>query len=196
MIAHLTGQIKSKGTDSVIVDVQGVGYQLHVSLHSFYELPPEGSEVSLHVHTHVREDQITLFGFLTAQEKMVFGQLLKVNGIGPKSAMTVLSGLSPSEIIQAVVLQDSARFKNIPGIGQKTAERILLDLKGKLTPDPTASKSPHINGDSTYQEALSALVNLGYPRAHAEQALTKVGWVPGLPLEAAIKEALKQLAGK
>ena len=196
MIAQLQGRLQSKAAGTVIVNVQGVGYELHVSLQTFYELPPEGSEICLHVHTHVREDQLTLFGFATLQEKMVFLQLLKVSGVGPNLAMTVLSGMTPKEVIAAVSQQDSARFKNIPGIGQKTAERILLDLKGKLALEGLPSSEIHTNGDSTYQEALSALTNLGYPRAQAERALAQVAWQETPTLEVSIRAALKQMMAK
>lgn len=192
MIAHLKGVLQSKTTDQIIVDVNGVGYQVFVSLNTFYELPPEAMEISLHIHTHLREDQLTLFGFLSLNEKTLFQQLIKVNGIGPKLAMTLLSGLTPHEITEAIVKEDAARLKSIPGIGQKTAERIILDLRGKVVPQTETVK--RLGASQTYDEALSALTHLGYTRLQAEKAIEKLDWGQGLRLEAAVKQGLKNLA--
>ena len=195
MIAHLTGQIKSKGTHSVIIDVNGVGYEVCVSLNTFYELPLENQTVSLFIHTYVREDQLVLFGFLKPQEKSIFQKLLKVSGVGPKVAMTLLSGLSPNELVESITSQNSGKLKGIPGVGQKTAEKIIIELKGKLKWEPPLA-SAHTNGDSKYQETLSALVNLGYNRAQTERALANIAWQSSMTLEEAIKRALKEISGK
>lgn len=192
MIAHLKGLVHSKTTDHIVIDVHGVGYQIFVSLNTFYELPPEGMEVSLHIHTHVREDQLNLFGFLSPNEKNLFQQLLKVSGIGPKLAMTLLSGLTPFEISEAIAQGDAAQLKAIPGIGQKTAERIILDLKGKVQAQTPALK--RLSGSQTYDEALSALTHLGYTDPQAEKALEKLDWTHGLNLKEAIRQGLKNLA--
>ncbi|MBI5300141.1 MAG: Holliday junction branch migration protein RuvA [Deltaproteobacteria bacterium] len=192
MIAHLKGVIHSKSTNQVVVEVNGVGYQIFVSLNTFYELPPEGFEISLYIYSHIREDQFTLFGFLNIDEKNLFQQLLKVTGIGPKLALTLLSGLSAHEIGTAIANGDVMKLKAIPGIGQKTAERIILDLKGKIIPGTPALK--RTNASETYDEALSALTHLGYTAQQAEKALEKIEWNAGVPLKEAIKQGLKNLA--
>src|SRR3989338_1222017 len=192
MIAHLKGILKLKSTEHIIIDVNGVGYQVSVSLNTFYELPPEEMEVSLHIHTHVREDQLTLFGFLSLNEKSLFQQLIKVSGIGPKSAITLLSGMTPDEMAEAIANGDSAKLKSIPGIGQKTAERILIDLKGKIQAPISSSKRP--SASQTYDEALSALTHLGYTRGQAEQSLQRLDWTKASSLETVVKEGLKNLA--
>ena len=192
MIAHLTGKILFKESQQVIVDVGGVGYAIVVSLHTFYELPPEGLEVSLHIHTHLREDQLSLFGFLDLDEKLTFQQLMKVSGVGPKLAMTLLSGLSPYEIRQAIVEENKNALRAIPGIGQKVAERILIDLKGKIQIGAKSQKQA--TASQAYDEALSALTHLGYTRALAESALAKLNWSQGMELREAIKQGLRNLA--
>lgn len=191
MIAHLKGIMQSKTTDHIVVDVHGVGYQISVSLNTFYELPPEEMEVSLHIHTHVREDQLSLFGFLNLEEKRLFQELLKVSGIGPKLAMTLLSGLSPYEMTQAIIQANVMPIKAIPGIGQKTAERIILDLKGKIGQWDQGIK--RISASQTYDETLSAFTHLGYTRLQAERALEKMDWTKGMTLQEAIKQGLKNL---
>ena len=140
MIAHLKGTIHSKSTNQVVVEVNGVGYQIFVSLNTFYELPPEGFEIFLYIYSHIREDQFTLFGFLNIDEKNLFQQLLKVTGIGPKLALTLLSGLSAHEIGTAIANGDVMKLKAIPGIGQKTAEQIIWILKGKIIPGAPTPK--------------------------------------------------------
>lgn len=194
MIAHLTGVLKSKSADGgVLIDVHGVGYQVFVSLNTFYELPPENGEVSLHIHHHIKEDQWSLFGFLTGGEKEMFQQLIKVSGVGPKTAIHLLSGLSPHEIAQAIAHGNAAALKKIPGIGQKVAERILVDLKGKILPSQTA-KTQRPAASQTYDEALSALLHLGYTPAQAEGSLGRLDWEKGIVLEEAVKAGLKNLA--
>ncbi len=192
MIAYLKGILKSKSTEGVVVDVGGVGYQVFVSLNTFYELPPETMAVELHTHTHIKEDQWALFGFLRLEEKQLFQQLIKVNGVGPKTALNLLSGLSPYEITQAIANQDLQTLKKIPGIGQKVAERILLDLKGKIAASAGPARKPVAS--QTYEEALSALTHLGYTPLQAEKSLEKLNWEKGLPVEEAVRQGLKNLA--
>src|SRR5580693_3257672 len=173
MIAHLRGKVLSKTPNQVVVDCGGVGYDVAISVATFSELPAEGAEVSLHVHTHVREDQIALFGFAEMQEKRLFERLLTISGIGPKLAITVLSGISADRLVMAIRSGDHATLTRIPGIGKKTAERVVLELKDKLddlaVAIPTTTGGPHHGpaGD----DALSALVNLGYPRPVAQKAI-------------------------
>lgn len=192
MIAYLTGKIRFKEAQKITLDVGGVGYSVCVSLPTFYELPPEGLEVSLHIHTYLREDQLTLFGFLNLDEKILFQQLIKVSGIGPKLAMTLLSGLSPYEIRQAIATENKNALKAIPGIGQKMAERILIELKGKIQIGARPQKQT--TASQAYDEALSALTYLGYTKVLAERALAKLDWSKGIELKDAIKQSLKNLA--
>lgn len=195
MIAHLKGIISAKAADHIIVDVQGVGYQVFVSLQCLYELPPETMDVSLQIHTHIREDAWQLFGFLHLSEKQLFQQLLKVNGVGPKLAMTILSGRTVHEITQAIRSEDAAMLKAIPGIGQKTAERIIVDLKGKIA-QLTAQNSPQgaLQKGNIFDEALSALTHLGYTRPQAEIALSRIEKRETLALKEMIRLGLKNLA--
>lgn len=192
MIAHLKGIVQHKGVDHIIVDVQGVGYQVFVPLNTLYEIPPEEMEVSLHIYTHLREDHLSLYGFLKREEKEFFLKLLKVNGVGPKLALSLLSGLSLYEIAEAIVEGSPAKLKQIPGIGQKVAERIILDLKGKITLT-SPFKKPKESG--IYDEALSALNHLGYTRPQAEKALATLDWKSeNLRLEEVIRRVLQSFA--
>ena len=173
MIAHLRGQILSKTPNSVILDCNGVGYELAISVSTFTDLGAEGSEARLHVHTHVREDALALFGFSELAEKRLFEKLLTISGLGPKLASTVLSGISAERLVGAIRGGDHATLTKIPGIGKKTAERVVLELKDKLddmqgfTPDAPAAPSL----GAVAEDVLSALVNLGYPRATAQKAV-------------------------
>ncbi len=173
MIAHLRGRLLSKTPNQAIVECAGVGYDVTISVATFSALPSEGVEVTLHIHTHVREDQLALFGFSETQEKRLFEKLLTISGIGPKLAITVLSGIDSSRLVTAIRSGDHATLTKIPGIGKKTAERVVLELKDKLddlaTTIPTAAGTPHHGpaGD----DALSALINLGYPRPIAQKAI-------------------------
>jgi len=174
MIAHLRGRLLSKSPNQAIVDCNGVGYDVSISVATFSELPAEGAEAALFIHTHVREDQIALFGFADTQEKRLFERLLTISGIGPKLAITVLSGISSERLVEAIRGSDHATLTKIPGIGKKTAERVVLELKDKLddlaVPDlATASGGPHHG--PVADDALSALVNLGYPRPIAQKAI-------------------------
>lgn len=198
MIAMLTGQLAYKSLDHVIVDVQGVGYRLSVPLSTFYSLPDEGT-VRLHVHTHVREDALQLFGFLTPAEKELFGILLGVSGIGPKVALNLLSHSPAAELARAIVGGDVKRLSALPGIGKKTAERLILELKDKLArtaPLPAASEAPLSLSAAAdpCDEALSALVNLGYKETLARKAMESLEIPPNAALEDILKGALKVLS--
>lgn len=173
MIAHLRGRLISKRPNQAIVDVGGVGYDVAITVPTFSGLPNDGGEVSLHIHTHVREDAIALFGFLRAQEKQLFEKLISVSGIGPKLAITILSGMAAEEMVGAIKGNDIARLTKIPGIGKKTAERMVLELRDKL--EGFGVEAPKVATVLPVEEdVLSALVNLGYQRAAAEKALATV----------------------
>ena len=175
MIAHLTGKLLEKSTNIAIVDVGGVGYEVTIPLSTFYELGDVGSDVSLRVQTHVREDAIQLFGFKSGRERDLFLRLISVQGVGPKLAITMLSGMSADEMVLAIRKEDLARLTSIPGVGRKTAERLVVELRDKMADiggdtKPTAEAHP---GDDVFEDALSALINLGYQRAAAEKALNQ-----------------------
>jgi Holliday junction DNA helicase RuvA len=173
MIAHLRGQLTFKAPNQAIVECAGVGYDVAISVATFTSLPAEGAQVALHIHTHVREDQIALFGFSEMQEKRLFEKLLTISGIGPKLAITVLSGIAADRLVTAIRSADHATLTKIPGIGKKTAERVVLELKDKLDDmavAATASSSGPSHGP-VGDDALSALVNLGYPRPIAQKAI-------------------------
>ncbi|MBN1905638.1 MAG: Holliday junction branch migration protein RuvA [Deltaproteobacteria bacterium] len=201
MIAHLKGTLLSKATDSVIIDVNGLGYEVFVPLSTFYTLPDEqGHEISLHIHTHVREDALLLYGFKTILEKRIFRLLISVSGIGPKLGMNILSGIGPDALLTAIAQGDVARLQSIPGVGKKTAERIALELKDKaklirpdsadMPPTKIASHEERLIKD----DAISALVNLGYTLKAAEKAVEKALTGPGdKTLEFVITEALRVL---
>jgi Holliday junction DNA helicase RuvA len=172
MIARLSGTVLEKHAMRVVVDVSGVGYDVHVPLSSFAAIGEPGTRLTLHVHTHVREDALQLFGFASALEQLVFERLIAVSGIGPKLALAVLSGLAPGDLVQAIAGGDIARLTSIPGIGRKTAERIVLELRDKLgavTPSGTAAPPA-----GPREDLVSALVNLGYHRPAAEKAVDRV----------------------
>jgi holliday junction DNA helicase RuvA len=173
MIAHLRGRLLSKTPNQVILECAGVGYDVTISVATFSALPPEGAEAHLHIHTHVREDQIALFGFSETRERRLFEKLLTISGIGPKLAITVLSGIDSSRLVTAIRSGDHATLTRIPGIGKKTSERVVLELKDKL--DDLAVAIPTIAGGPPQSpagdDALSALVNLGYARPIAQKAI-------------------------
>jgi Holliday junction DNA helicase RuvA len=171
MIAHLRGRLLSKHPNQVVVEAGGVGYDVTISIPTFSDLPAIGSEVALHIHTHVREDQLALYGFLRPAEKTLFEKLITVSGIGPKLAVTILSGMAADEMTGAIRGNDIARLTRIPGIGKKTAERMVLELRDKLPPE-TSGAPPTVSMMTPVEEdVLSALMNLGYQRAAAERAL-------------------------
>jgi holliday junction DNA helicase RuvA len=174
MIAHLRGKLLARRPNQVIVETMGVGYDVTISVPTFSELPPAGGEVALHIHTHVREDQIALYGFQRAEEKHLFEKLISVSGIGPKLAITILSGMPTDEMTAAIRGNDVARLTKIPGIGRKTAERMVLELRDKLPPVGTDQVHVVPSLSAVQEDVLSALVNLGYQRATAEKALSSV----------------------
>ena len=174
MIAHLRGKLLAKHPNQAIVETGGVGYDVTISVPTFSDLPTVGGEVTLHIHTHVREDLIALYGFLRPAEKRLFERLITVSGIGPKLAITILSGMAADEMVNAIRGNDVARLTRIPGIGKKTAERMVLELRDKLTSEGVA-ESPAMPAMSAVEEdVLSALMNLGYQRAAAERALASI----------------------
>jgi Holliday junction DNA helicase RuvA len=171
MIAHLRGKLLAKHPSQAIVETAGVGYDVTISVPTFSDLPAIGAEVALHIHTHVREDLIALYGFLRPSEKLLFEKLITVSGIGPKLAITILSGMAADEMVSAIRGNDVARLTRIPGIGKKTAERMILELRDKL-PQGGPTSAPAVPAmNATEEDVLSALVNLGYQRAAAEKAL-------------------------
>jgi Holliday junction DNA helicase RuvA len=174
MIAHLRGKLLAKHPNQAIVETAGVGYDVTITVSTFSDLPSVGADVALHIHTHVREDIIALYGFLRPAEKVLFEKLITVSGIGPKLAVTILSGMAADEMAGAIRSNDVARLTRIPGIGKKTAERMVLELRDKLPPAsaPSAPEVPVIS--PTEEDVLSALLNLGYQRALAEKALAAV----------------------
>ena len=184
MIGRLSGKLAAKHPPQVLVDCNGVGYELDVPMSTFYNLPALGDPVTLHTHLVVREDAQTLYGFGTLEERSAFRQLLKISGIGARTALAVLSGMSVAELAQAVALQEAGRLTKVPGIGKKTAERLLLELKGKL-----ADVRPAAAGTS---DVLDALLGLGYSEKEALAALK--GLPPGVPVAEGIRAALKTLA--
>ncbi len=194
MIAHLRGRLLSKHPNQAIVDVGGVGYEITITVPTFSELAEAGQEVALHIHTHVREDQIALFGFLRAEEKRLFEKLMTVSGIGPKLAVTILSGMPVGDLIGAIRGGDVARLTKVPGIGKKTAERMVLELREKLEELRTAGIAPPAL-NAVADDVLSALVNLGYQHPQAEKAVEKVSRESGpqQTFDQIFREALKLL---
>jgi len=197
MIAFLRGRVLDKQPNRIIVDVQGVGYELHVPLSTYYDVGDEGAEVSLRVYTHVREDALQLFGFLTDLERQVFERLIGISGIGPKLAIAVLSGLDSRELVTAVQRGDVARLVAIPGIGKKTAERIVLELRDRLSQlavpalesAPAGGVADRLRGD-----LVSALQNLGYHRAQADKAVeSTLSATPDASFEDALRRVLREL---
>ena len=196
MIALLRGTLIDKLPSRVVVDVAGVGYDVQVPLSTFYGLGEPGTNVALRIHTHVREDVIALFGFSTRLEQDLFERLISINGIGPKLALAVLSGIEPSDLIRAIRAQDVARLTAIPGIGKKTAERIGLELKDRLPQAAATSVNVSASApvDQVRDDLLSALVNLGYQRPAAEKAIDKVLKAsPDAAFEHALREALRSM---
>jgi holliday junction DNA helicase RuvA len=171
MIAHLRGTLLSKHPNQVVVETAGVGYEVNISVPTFSELPANGAEVALHIHTHVREDVIALYGFLRPAEKALFEKLMTVSGIGAKLAITILSGMAADDMAAAIRGNDLARLTKIPGIGKKTAERMVLELRDKLPPVSSAATPATPAMNAMEEDVLSALTNLGYQRATAEKAL-------------------------
>jgi Holliday junction DNA helicase RuvA len=188
MIGSLRGMLTYKHPDSIIVEVGGIGYQVHVSLNTLSILPVEGKEIFLHIYTYVREDSLMLYGFTSEDEKRIFITLLGITGIGPRMAINILSGISHEDLFHAIESEDVAMLCRIPGLGKKTAHRLILELKEKLP--STIKKS-----DKIFDDALSALINLGYKRSFSQESLEKA-YKKGLrDIEGLIKESLKYLTG-
>ena len=198
MISHLRGRLLEKQPNRVIVDVNGVGYDVHVPLSTFYEMAEPGAEIALRIHTHVREDALLLFGFATVLELQIFERLLSVSGIGPKLALAVLSGIEPNELVAAIRTANVARLTGIPGIGKKIAERIGLELKDKMAsflPADITTPPAETAGETLRTDLLSALMNLGYHRPLAERAVdAAVKRSAGSSFESTLKHALRELA--
>ena len=200
MIALLQGNIAYKSIDHVILDVNGVGYRLLIPLSSYYSLPDDG-QARLFVHTHVRDDAILLFGFLTVDEKEMFSILISVSGVGPKLAIAILSGAQVEELAQAIAESNVTRLTAIPGVGRKTAERLVLELKNQITPFllPEQAESAREGGKLTVldEDVVSALTNLGYSRSSAEKALSVVirSAEGERSFEEILRNTLKRLAG-
>ncbi|HET7892167.1 MAG TPA: Holliday junction branch migration protein RuvA [Candidatus Sulfotelmatobacter sp.] len=195
MIAHLRGKLLAKHPNQAIVETAGVGYDVTISVPTFSDLPEVGAEIALHIHTHVREDQIALYGFLRPAEKLLFEKLITVSGIGPKLGITILSGMPADEMVGAIRGNDIARLTRIPGIGKKTAERMVLELRDKLPQTSTATVPAVPSMNATEEDVLSALLNLGYQRAAAEKALlaaTKNG--KGGSFDALFRDSLAALS--
>jgi len=171
MIAHLRGKLISKHPNQAIVEAGGVGYDVAISVPTFSQLPSVGSDVALHIHIHVREDAIALFGFLRADEKQLFEKLITVSGIGPKLAITILSGMPTSDMVGAIRANDYARLTRIPGIGKKTAERMCVELRDKL--EGFGAQQAVAAVSAVEQDVISALTNLGYQRTLAEKAVER-----------------------
>ena len=201
MIALLRGRVLDKQPNRIILDVSGVGYDVQIPLSTFYEVGEEGTEVSLRIYTHVREDALQLYGFISDVERQVFERLIGISGIGPKLAIAVLSGMDSRELIVAVQRADVARLTGIPGIGKKTAERIVLELKDRLTqlaaPAVVGPAAPS-TGDRLRIDLLSALQNLGYHRQQVERVITSVtsaadASAADVTFEQSLRNALREL---
>lgn len=189
MIGRITGKLIEKRPPLVLLDVQGVGYEIDVPMSTFYQLPAIGSQVTLHTHLVVREDAHLLFGFGSEEERAAFRQLLKISGVGARIALAVLSGLSVADLQQAVRAEDSSRLTKIPGIGKKTAERLLLELRGKLEMILSPGAAP---AATRSQDVLNALLALGYNEREANWAIGQLS--DGLPVADGIRQALKLLS--
>jgi Holliday junction DNA helicase RuvA len=197
MIALLTGTIAHKSPDYIILDVHGVGYRVQIPFSTYYELPEEGGIVSLHIHTQVKEDAINLYGFRSLTEKGCFQLLISVSGIGPKLAKDILSNIQPDELARAVMQGNLARLASIPGIGKKTAERLVLELRekiGKLDVTAPAKEGTVLPPASTVlDDVASALVNLGYKEAMVKKVLSDMEMPSDAAMETVLKQALKLL---
>jgi Holliday junction DNA helicase RuvA len=198
VIAHLRGHISQKQPNRIVIDVNGVGYDVSVPLSTFYVLGDEGSDIALRIHTHVREDSLALYGFATPLELDLFERLIGVSGIGPKLALAVLSGIEPRELVRAIEQADVARLTSIPGVGRKTSERIVVELKDRLPrlrPAVAAAGAGAVEPSTLRDDVLSALVNLGYHRPLSERAVdVAVKATPDGSFERTLKQALRELA--
>ncbi|HOK07511.1 MAG TPA: Holliday junction branch migration protein RuvA [Syntrophales bacterium] len=202
MIARICGTLTHKSVSHLVVDVNGVGYRVFVPLSTFYELPETGQVVTLHVHTHVKEDGINLFGFLRQEEREIFQVMISASGIGPRLAMNILSGVTAADFVAAVTRGDLGRLTRIPGVGRKTGERIILELKDKIhkimPPEGRGeAREAGPTKDDLIEDALSALTNLGYKSGPARIAVDEtLASLEGIPtLDLLLKGALRRLAG-
>lgn len=197
MIALLTGKIAHKSPEFIILDVNGVGYRVQIPFSTYYDLPDEGGTISLNIYTHVKEDAINLYGFRTPGEKQLFQLLISVSGIGPKMGKDILSNIQGEELGQAIVRGDLARLSAIPGIGRKTAERLVLELKDKVLKlgagQPPKGEDHPAAAVGVKDDVASALVNLGYKEAVVNKVLADMAILPDAPMEAVLKQALKLL---
>ncbi|MBT6600688.1 MAG: Holliday junction branch migration protein RuvA [Nitrospina sp.] len=198
MIAHLKGKLTYKSPIEIAIDVNGVGYQVFVPLSTFYALPELEEDIFLDIHTHMREESLKLFGFYTTDEKKIFEKLIAINKVGPKLALTILSGMSPTELFTTIDSNDIEKLSTIPGIGRKTAERLILEMRDKMGGISIDSeiKKNSIPQNGLFEDALSALVNLGYKKNQAEQTLKKVypEGETGESIEDIIKKSLNLLS--
>lgn len=201
MIAYLSGKLLEKQANTAIVDVGGVGYEVSIPLSTFYELGEVGSEVELRIYTHVREDAIQLFGFKTLRERDLYLKLISVQGIGPKSGIAMLSGMNAEEIIAALRSNNLARLTAIPGVGRKTAERMVIELRDKVgdiaagTMESGSESASSLPSDAIFDDALSALVNLGYQKNAAEKALNQAAQEgTDITVQKLLRRALQLLA--
>jgi Holliday junction DNA helicase RuvA len=202
MIAFLSGKLLEKQANSVIVDVGGVGYEVSIPLSTFYELGEVGSDVQLRIFTHVREDALQLFGFKTTRERDLYLKLISVQGIGAKSGIAMLSGMSADEIVTAIRTDNIAKLTSIPGVGRKTAERVVIELRDKVgelaagvSAEVSMAAGAAVGTDGVFDDALSALVNLGYQRNAAEMALQQVMKEgTDLNVQKLLRQALQRLA--
>ncbi len=195
MIGRLTGRLATRAPDQVLLEVGGVGYLVHIPLSTFYELPAAEEPTSLWIHTHVREEALALYGFLTERERALFLMLLGVTGIGPRVALTVLSGIPPAELVDALRKQDVRRLVAVPGVGKKTAERMVLELAEKVArlPGEAQAKAP---ATVAADDVISALVNLGYRKSEAERAVDGVAREQGTAdFGEYLRSALRKLTG-
>lgn len=198
MIAQLRGRLVSKGPGEVVLEVGGVGYQVAIPVSTFYRLGELGSEASLLTYTHVREDALALFGFLTREERVLFGMLIGVSGVGPKLATNVLSGIEADELVLALRAGDVARLTRIPGVGKKTAERLVLELRDKAHKLPFAAAEAALapTGPSPKDDLVSALANLGYSRPEAEKAAERTLKEGSGRFEELLRRCLRTLSGR
>lgn len=198
MIGHLRGSILRKSPQEVLLDVAGVGYRVLIPVSTFYRLADDGGVASLRVHTHVREDALQLFGFATETEELLFTRLIGVSGVGPKVALSILSGIEAPELVDALRRGDVPRLVRIPGVGKKTAERLVLELKDKmpagLAPETAAAAAP---AASLLDDLVSALANLGYPRPEAQRGVERaLKDDPQGRFEDLLRRSLRVLSGR
>jgi len=204
MIAHLSGTLRAKHATSVIVDVGGVGYEVTIPVTTFYDLGEPNAPVQLRIYTHVREDALQLFGFRTERERELFTLLISVSGIGPKSAVAMLSGMSADEIVTAIRTNNYARLTSIPGVGRKTAERLVIELRDKMAALSGAALDEQVaaggaaaahSEDALREDTLAALLQLGFPKPAAEKAITGAMQEGGdLSVETLLRRSLRQLS--